>query len=77
MNTFNIQLIKSQPPNPPTLPSCKPVPKLSLGLESIVCMNYPIEILVQVLSAHFEEDACAANLVVKALKVISISLKDK
>lgn len=40
-------------------------------------MNYPIEILVQVLSAHFEEDHCAANLVVKALKVISISLKDK
>jgi hypothetical protein len=39
-------------------------------------MNYPIEILSEVITSHFDDLPCPANLVTKALKIISISLKD-
>lgn len=76
MNAFKVELVKPQP-FPSSAPFLKPPPKLAINIESIVCLNYPIETLIQVLSAHFDEEPCAAGLVVKALKVVSISLKDK
>jgi hypothetical protein len=76
MNCFKLSTIKQQP-TLPAVSSSAPPPPLTLAIQSIRTLNYPVEALIQVIESHFEAEPCPALLVARALKVISVSLKDK
>lgn len=76
MSSFKIEIVKQQKMTPMD-PPVAVAPQLKMNIGSMQCLNYPIETLLNIISAHFDDEPCPANYVVKALKVISVSLKDE
>ena len=54
MSSFKIETVKLPQLLHKTLNPVSDPPQFSLAIDSLVCLNYPIEILGEIIEAHFE-----------------------